>query len=175
MTTERGWATPLSGYVLGVLRICYGILWLQQTLWKVPPDFGMVHGDGLFYWTKQMAQYSFLPPHKFFVESVVLPHFLLFAWLTLLTELFIGFSHLFGIASRLGALAALAMSTNLLIGLARNPSEWPWSYLMMVGYALLFLSTHPGRVLGLDGRLCEYLGTPRLADRAWASALRRLT
>jgi thiosulfate dehydrogenase (quinone) large subunit len=174
MNTERSWATPLSPYVLGILRISYGILWLQQAMWKIPPDFGMAHGDGLFYWTKEMAKYSFLPPHRFFVEAVVLPHFLLFAWVTLLTELFIAFSHLLGIASRLGALAALAMSTNLLIGLARQPNEWPWSYLMLVGYAIFFLSTHPGRVLGLDGRLSEYFSAPTLANRPWASALRYL-
>jgi thiosulfate dehydrogenase [quinone] large subunit len=174
MTEERGWTTPLSPYVLGLLRMGYGILWLQQTLWKVPPDFGMAHGDGLYYWTRQMAQYSFLFPHRFFVESIVLPHFLFFAWLTLLTELFIGFSHLLGLASRLGALAALGMSTNLLIGLARDPREWPWSYLMMVGFALLFLSTHPGRVLGLDGRFSRYLDAPRLAGRPWAAVLRLL-
>jgi thiosulfate dehydrogenase (quinone) large subunit len=174
MTTERDWTTPLSPYVLGILRISYGILWLQQAMWKIPPDFGLAHGDGLFYWTTEMAKYSFLAPHKFFVQSVVLPHFLLFAWVTLLTELFIAFSHLLGIASRLGALAALAMSTNLLIGLARHPNEWPWSYLMLVGFALVFLSTHPGRVFGLDGRLSEYFSASRLANRAWASALRFL-
>jgi uncharacterized membrane protein YphA (DoxX/SURF4 family) len=174
MATERSWATPLSPYVLGILRISYGILWLQQTLWKIPPDFGMAHGDGLFYWTKEMAKYSFLAPHRFFVESVVLPHFLFFAWITLLTELFIGFSHLFGIASRLGALAALGMSINLLIGLARQPNEWPWSYIMMVGYSLIFLSTHPGRVLGLDGWLSDYLSGSTIANRPWASALRFL-
>ncbi|HWU40395.1 MAG TPA: hypothetical protein VN203_22330, partial [Candidatus Acidoferrum sp.] len=78
--------------------------------------------------------------------------------------------HLLGVASRLGALAALAMSTNLLIGLARHPSEWPWSYLMLVGYAFLFLTTHPGRVLGLDGWLARYL-TPDGGGRAWVRAL----
>ena len=174
MVTERSWATPMSPYVLGILRISYGILWLQQTLWKIPPDFGMAHGDGLFYWTKEMAKYSFLAPHRFFVESVVLPHFLFFAWITLLTELFIGFSHLLGIASRLGALAALVMSTNLLIGLARQPTEWAWSYIMMLGYSLIFLSTHPGRVLGLDGRLSDYFSDSKIANRPWASALRFL-
>ena len=128
MMDERPWSSPFSPYVLAILRIVYGILWLQQSTWKVPPDFGTARGDGLYYWTQQMAQYSFLPPHKFFVESVVLPHFLLFAWLTLLTELFIGFSHLLGLLNRLGALAALAMTTNLFIGLARHPAEWPWSW-----------------------------------------------
>jgi thiosulfate dehydrogenase [quinone] large subunit len=147
------------------------MLWLQQAMWKVPPDFGLARGDGLYYWTQQMAMYSFLSPHKFFVHSVILPHFLLFAWLTLLTELFIGVSHLLGIVSRLGALAALAMSANLFIGLARHPSEWPWSYLMLLGYALLFLATHPGRVLGLDGLLARRLAAPTLARRPWAQML----
>jgi len=162
MMDERSWASPISPYVLAILRIAYGLLWLQQTTWKVPPDFGMARGDGLFYWTQQMAQYSFLPPHKFFVESVVLSHFLLFAWLTLLTELFIGFSHLLGLLNRLGALAALAMTTNLFIGLARHPAEWPWSYLMLMGYALLFLATHPGHIWGLDGLLTRRRGAGRI-------------
>jgi thiosulfate dehydrogenase [quinone] large subunit len=175
MMAERSWASSVSPYTLGILRIAYGFLWLQQAMWKVPPDFGLARGDGLYYWTNQMAQYSFLPPHKFFVVSVVLPHFLLFAWLTLLTELFIGVSHLLGVMSRLGALAALGMSANLLIGLARHPSEWPWSYLMMIGFALLFVSTHPGRVFGLDGLLSRRITEPAGATRSWARALALLS
>ncbi len=164
-----------SEYVLAALRIMYGILWLQQAMWKVPPDFGMAHGNGLFYWTKEMVKYSFLPPHRFFVESVVLPHFLVFAWITLLTELFIGVSHLLGVFTRLGALAAFGMSMNLLIGLSRNPSEWAWSYIMLVGFATLFLSTHPGRVLGLDGLLSRRVNPSVRAERPWARVLALLT
>ncbi len=164
-----------SGYVLAILRITYGVLWLLQAMWKVPPDFGMVHGDGLFYWTKEMVKYSFLPPHRFFVESVVLPHFLVFAWITLLTELFIGVSHVLGVFTRLGALAALGMSMNLLIGLSRDPSEWAWSYIMLVGYAALFLSTHPGRVLGLDGLLSRRVKPSARGERPWARVLALLT
>ena len=175
MTPERSWASAGTPYVLAILRILYGILWLQQAKWKVPPDFGMASNGGLFYWTQEMAKYSMLPPHRFFVESVVLPNFLLFAWLTLLTELFIGFSHLLGVLGRLGALVALGMSANLLVGLIRHPSEWPWSYVMLVGYALVFLSTHPGRVIGLDGWLARRLGAPALANRPWARALGFLT
>jgi thiosulfate dehydrogenase [quinone] large subunit len=175
MMSERDWASPMSPYVLAILRVAYGILWLQQAMWKVPPDFGLARGDGLYYWTKQMAQFSFLAPHKFFVDSVVLPHFLLFAWMTLLTELFIAFSHLLGIASRLGALVALAMSTNLLIGLARDPREWAWSYLMLIGFGLLFLSTHPGRVLGVDGWLSRRLSPTDGSGRPWVRALTLIT
>ncbi len=175
MKSEGDWAGGGTPVVLGFLRIAYGILWLQQVSWKVPPDFGLIRKDGLYFWTSEMAKYSFLPPHRFFVESVVLPNFLLFAWLTLLTELFIGVSHLVGVVSRLGALLALAMSANLLVGLARHPAEWPWSYLMLLGYALLFLSGHPGRVMGLDGWLSRRLSSPVLADKAWARALALLT
>jgi len=171
MTAERNWTGAGTRYIFGILRMLYGILWLQQVMWKVPPDFGMASNGGLYFWTKEMAKYSFLPPHRFFVESVVLPNFLFFAWLTLLTELFIGFSHLAGIVSRLGALAALAMSANLMVGLARHPAEWPWSFAMLLGYALLFLSAHPGRVLGLDGWLSWRLSSPPLAARPWARAL----
>ncbi len=168
MASEREWETPFSPYALAILRIGYGILWLQQTTWKIPPDFGLAKKDGLFYWTNEMVKYSFLPPHKFFVESIVLPHFLVFAWLTLLLELFIGFSHLLGILNRLGALAALAQAINLLVGLGRDPAEWPWSYLMLIGFAVLFLSTHPGRVFGLDGVLRRKLETVCSAGHAWA-------
>ncbi len=171
MMSERNWTTSGTPYVLAVLRIAYGILWLQQAMWKVPPDFGLARGDGLYYWTQQMAKYSFLAPHKFFVVSVVLPNFLLFGWMTLLTELFIGVSHLVGVVTRLGALAALAMSANLWIGLARHPNEWPWSYLMMIGFAILFASTHPGRVFGLDALLSRRLSEPARAMRSWARAL----
>ena len=175
MTTERVWADAYSPYVLALLRVGYGILWLQQAMWKVPPDFGLAHGDGLYYWTKEMAKYSFFGPHKFFVESVVLPHFLLFAWATLLTELFIGFSHLLGVLNRLGALAAFAMSMNLLIGLARHPGEWYWSYIMMVGFAVLFLGTHPGRVFGLDRWLSRQFHGDSASGRPWVRALGLIT
>jgi uncharacterized membrane protein YphA (DoxX/SURF4 family) len=175
MTEERSWAGAGTPYVLAVLRVAYGILWLQQSLWKIPPDFGTASNSGLYYWTREMAKYSFLPPHRFFVEAIVLPHFILFAWLTLLTELFIGTSHVLGMFGRLGALAALAMSTNLLIGLARHPGEWPWSYLMLVGFALIFLSGHPGRLLGVDKWLFRSLQELALAGRSWARYLIFLT
>jgi thiosulfate dehydrogenase [quinone] large subunit len=175
MMTERTWASAGTPYALALLRIAYGILWIQQAMWKVPPDFGLARGDGLYYWTQEMVKYSFLPPHKLFVASVVIPHFVLFGWMTLLTELFIGVSHVLGFVNRLGALAALGMSANLLIGLARHPSEWPWSYLMLMGFAFLFLTTHPGRVLGVDGWLARSVRPADGAERPWIKAVGLIT
>lgn len=174
MMTERNWTTAGTPFALTFLRIAYGVLWIQQALWKIPPDFGLAKGDGLYYWTQEMVKYSFLAPHKFFVASVVIPNFVLFGWVTLLTELFIGASHVFGVVNRLGALAALGMSLNLWIGLMRHPNEWPWSYLMMIGFAILFISTHPGRLFGVDGLLSQRLSRPADAPRSWARALNLL-
>lgn len=59
-------------------------------------------------------------------------------------------------------------------------SKLRWSgagapYVMLLGYALMFLGTHPGRVLGLDGLLSRRLSAPALARRPWAKALALLT
>jgi thiosulfate dehydrogenase [quinone] large subunit len=175
MMNEKNWESAGTPYALAFLRIAYGILWIQQALWKIPPDFGLARGDGLYYWTHEMVKYSFLAPHKFFVASVVIPNFVLFGWMTLLTELFIGVSHVLGVVNRLGALAALAMSINLWIGLMRHPHEWPWSYLMMIGFAILFVSTHPGRVFGLDGWLSRRVTASPLANCSWVRTVGLIT
>lgn len=74
--------SPLFRWTVGLLRIMYGILWLQQAKWKVPPDFGMKAGDGLWYWLNQAIQYPTWSVHHAFLTNVVLPHFILFGYLT---------------------------------------------------------------------------------------------
>lgn len=167
--SERGALPGFGGVVLAGLRIMYGLLWLQQTTWKVPPDFGRRGNGGLWYWTQESVNYSVFPPHRFFLEHVVIPHFVLFGYLTLATELFIGLTHVLGIASRLAALVAFGMSVNITLGLIRHPSEWPWSYVMLVGYSVLFLALPPGRRLGLDAVLEKRLkaGEPSVSWRRW--------
>jgi thiosulfate dehydrogenase [quinone] large subunit len=145
----------IAGLTLALLRIGYGLLWLKEAAWKRPPDFGMAAGDGLWYWTHEMVKYSSAAPHRYFVEHVVIPHFVLFGYLTLATELFIGLSMLLGAATRLGAMAALLMSVNITTGLIQHPAEWPSAYLMLIGYSLLFLSLRAGRRLGVDALLAR--------------------
>ncbi len=59
------------------------------------------------------------------------------------------------------------LSLNLLIGLSRSPNEWAWSYIMMASFALLFLSTHAGRVFGLDGWLARRIEPAARAGHTW--------
>lgn len=134
-------------------RMLIGLLWLGSLRWKLPPDFVPASGKGLLDWLQLEAQYPAFEFYGEFVRAIVLPNFVLFAWLVFLIELVIGLSLLTGTWTRLGAALGLAMSINLGIGLLAVPGEWPWSYMMMVMWHGVFLVTAAGRVLGVDAWL----------------------
>lgn len=106
-------------------------------------------------WLLLEIQHPTFPFYANFVETTVIPNFLLFAWLIFLAELLTGISLLTGTLTRLGALVGLLMSLNLGIGLLEVPGEWPWSYAMMAMWHGTFLITAPGRLLGVDAWLRE--------------------
>lgn len=87
-----------------------------------------------------------------FIENVVKPNIGWFGYVVWGTEAFIALSLILGFLSRLGALAAVGMSTQLMIGLAGipEPYEWEWSYQLMVVLAVLLFGLAPGRYFGLD-------------------------
>ncbi len=142
------------GWPLGLMRILYGILWWQQSRWKVPPSFGWPgaggDGGGLWYWLNQMIQYPTFAWHKAFLEQFVVPHFLFFGWVTLITETCISMSLTLGLLTRLGALVATGFALNITLGILSAPHEWAWTYVMLVGFAAVFCLTGAGRSLGVD-------------------------
>lgn len=87
-----------------------------------------------------------------FIENVVKPNIGWFGYVIWGTEAFIALSLLLGFFSRLGALAAIGVSTQLMIGLAGipKPFEWEWSYQLMVLLAVFLFGIAPGRYFGLD-------------------------
>jgi thiosulfate dehydrogenase [quinone] large subunit len=91
------------------------------------------------------------------LTKVVLPNFILFGYLTLLTEAFIGLSLTLGLFARLGALIGFFMSINVTLSVLSVPNEWHWTYLMLIGYSLLFLSLRSGRSLGIDTLIHRWL------------------
>ncbi len=95
-----------------------------------------------------------------FIDTVVKPNIRWFGYLIFSAEAFIATTMFLGLLSRLGALVAIGMSAQLLIGLAgiSNPLEWEWSYILMVLLSILKFGLAPGRILGLDALL-----RPRLA------------
>lgn len=100
-----------------------------------------------------------------FIDAVVKPNIRWFGYLIVLSEAFIAVSMLLGLLTRLGGLVAMAMSAQLVVGLAgiSDPFEWEWGYNQMLLLSLLMFALTPGRIFGLDARL-----RPRLARAAEA-------
>jgi thiosulfate dehydrogenase [quinone] large subunit len=137
--------------VLSGCRSLIGLLWLASLRWKLPPTFTAPAGDrGLQEWMELQVAHPAIDLYADFVATLVLPNFLLFAWLTFLVELIIGLSLTFGLFSRVGAALGLVWSLNLTVGLIAVPGEWPWSYLMLVMWHGLFLVSVDKQSWGLD-------------------------
>jgi hypothetical protein len=98
-----------------------------------------------------------------FIDTVAIPGIRWFGYVVWAMEAFIFLSLFLGLLTRLGALAALAQSLQLWIGLAgiTTPFEWEWSYNWMPVLALLVLAFAPGRIVGIDAWL-----RPRLLQAA---------
>jgi uncharacterized membrane protein YphA (DoxX/SURF4 family) len=128
-----------------LIRLVLGIMWWQQSLWKVPPNY-----DGLLYWMQQMVEHASIPLQGQVVGDLVIPNIAVFGPLIYATEVAIGVSLMLGVLTRLGALLGLGMAVNLWLGLYSAPNEWPWTYGFLVLLQLLFVIDPPGRALGLD-------------------------
>lgn len=136
-----------TGYALGILilRFFTGTMWWQQSLWKVPPQYG-----GLKYWMQQEVAHAAVQLEANFVHYVALPHIAIFGPLTYAVEVAIGVSLMLGLFSRLGALIGFAEAVELWLGEYSTPHEWPWTYFFLIIIMALFWLNPPGRVLGLD-------------------------
>jgi uncharacterized membrane protein YphA (DoxX/SURF4 family) len=154
-----GWlraTAPL--WPLGLARLLYGVLWWQQSAWKVPSDdFGRRSGGGLWYWCQQGIQHPTFEAYKAFQLNVVIPHWTVFGWLTLITETSIAVSLILGLGTRLGALLALGMAANITLSILSVPHEWGWTYTMLLMLPALFLLTDAGQSFGVDAFLAPPL------------------
>jgi thiosulfate dehydrogenase (quinone) large subunit len=150
-----GWfavAAPL--WPLALARILYGVLWWQQSKWKVPSDdFGRKSGGGLWYWVQQEIQYPTVAAYKNFLVTVMVPHWTFFGWMTLITETFIGATLILGLFTRVGALVAVGMAVNITTGILSVPHEWVWTYVMLIVFPIAFLLCDAGRSFGIDAFL----------------------
>ncbi|MGH7211349.1 MAG: hypothetical protein ACREF1_07810 [Acetobacteraceae bacterium] len=131
-----------------LVRLLVGIMWWQQSLWKIPPN-----EDGLIYWMKQEVAHAAIGLQSDFVGNVVLPHITIFGPVVYAIEACIGASLMLGLFTRGFALLGLAMAANLWLGLYSAPGEWPWTYMFLVILMGLFVVEPPGRGLGIDALL----------------------
>ena len=172
---ERG----LIVLTIAIASIGLGYLFFTQLWWKLPPDFGCRNDftrGGLCFFLQHSVDEAdasnkllkaeiiasnpgpelYVPiglatqANAAFIENVVQPNIRWFGYVIWGTEAWIFLSLCLGFLSRLGALAAIGMSMQLMIGLAHTPNEWEWSYILMVLLAVAMFGLAPGRYFGLD-------------------------
>jgi thiosulfate dehydrogenase (quinone) large subunit len=150
--TRVGWLSAMTAlWPIGLARLLYGLLWWQQSGWKVPSDdFGRKSGGGLWYWVQQEIQHPTVTAYRDFLVNVMIPNWTFFGWMTLITETFIGVSLILGLGTRLGSLVAIGMAANITVGILNVPHEWGWTYTMLILLPAIFLLTGAGRSFGLD-------------------------
>jgi uncharacterized membrane protein YphA (DoxX/SURF4 family) len=161
-TAAQAWRTDPAqrsvqhiGY--GLLRVIIGIMWWQQSLWKIPPhyDWGLIH------WMEEMVQHASTQLQSVLVRDLVLPNIAVFGPLVYAIEVAIAVSLILGVLTRLGAALGALMAINLWLGLYNAPGEWPWTYMFLVVLQLIFLINPPGRSLGVDALAWQREGTVR--------------
>src|SRR2546427_6679231 len=117
----------LPGLPVGLLRMMFGLLWLQAALQKAPwvlnaqgQRFGWLSN---WLWTEtQHPTFSF---YKAMLEHVVLPHFTFFGYLSFVVELALGVSLLVGLLTVLSGIGGAPWQGHNALGRYSVPGEWP--------------------------------------------------
>jgi thiosulfate dehydrogenase (quinone) large subunit len=135
------------------LRVVMAFLWIQNTRWKLPPDFGADTKTGLYRYVDYAVQYPVFPPFASLAEHVLRPNLAIFGWGVLLAEATIGACLLVGFMTRAAGLLGFVQSLAIFLSVGRAPHEWPWSYYLMMVGCLALAGIAAGRVMGLDGVL----------------------
>ncbi len=149
MNTNARPMNRITGWALTVVRVLLGLFWLAQQTWKPPPTFGCPNG-GFCFWLDQEIQHPLIPLYADFLRAVIRPNAIAFGWFTLLLEVAIGLALIFGVLTRLGALAGTLWALNLLIGLSVVPGETPLYYLAIVAVNLLFVLVGTSGQIAID-------------------------
>ena len=128
------------------MRVIVGIMWWQQSLWKIPPhwDWGLIH------WMEVMVEHASTQLQSTLVRDLVLPNIAVFGPLVYAIEVFIAVSLILGVVTRHRRSAWRVDGDQLWLGLYNAPGEWPWTYMFLVVLQLIFLINPPGRSLGID-------------------------
>ena len=168
------WHVP--GFSIAVFRMMFGVLWLDTALSKAPWKFSEGKQFGWLYgWIWQEVKHPTFNFYKAFLESVVLPNFTFFGYMTFFTEIALGISLLLGVFTVLGGIGGALWQVNIALGSFSVPGEWYWVWPLLIAPHLIFAHTRAGRILGIDALLHDRFAPGRTSDRAVGQLLVRLT
>jgi thiosulfate dehydrogenase (quinone) large subunit len=135
---------------MALVRMTLGLLWLTNTGWKLPPDFGEAGGGSLYGYTRDAVDNPVFAPYSWLVEHAVLPNFRTFGWIVWFTEIALAAFLLVGLGIRFWAVIGAFQAAAIGLSVGQTPGEWPWSYYLMVAAHLSLLACAAGRTWGLD-------------------------
>jgi hypothetical protein len=149
----------LQGLSVGLLRIMFGILWLQAALQKAP---WVINAQGqrfgwLSNWIWTETQHPTFGFYKALLEHVVLPNFTFFGYLSFVVELALGVSLLLGVLTVLSGIGGALWQFNIALGSYSVPGEWGWNWPLLIAPHLVFALSHAGRSVGVDLFLHRWL------------------
>jgi thiosulfate dehydrogenase (quinone) large subunit len=148
-------SSRLTRGLIAAVRVMVGLLWIENLAWKHPPVFGYRSDPptDLYQWTLYGVQNVVFPPWAWFVDNLVLPNFVFFAWATFIVEACIGAFLLVGLATRFWALVGIAQTMAIIFSVLRTPNEWFWAYFLMIAAHVVLFAVAAGRAFGVDGVL----------------------
>ena len=126
--------------ITAFVRVSFGLLWLQGASWKNPPLFGLDKKDNLYFWVSQSIAHPVVGLYTALTQSVILPHFLFFAWAIFFSEIAIGLSLVLGAGVRWFALYAFFMTINISLTVLNTPGEWFGSYVLLALVSLMLFA-----------------------------------
>ena len=137
------------------VRVSIGGLWWQQSLWKMPPAYGVAPNGsgGLRFWMMEMVRDSSTALQSHLVANVLLPHFSFFALQVYAGEVAVAVLLILGLFGRVSAILGALMALNLWLGLYRSSSEWAWEYFFLLVIQVTFLQVRPSLSWGYDALL----------------------
>ena len=153
------------------LRLLAGLMWVENVVWKVPPDFGQRTRGGLYFWTTRAVEFPVWKPYSWLVEHLVLPNFTLFGWGVFVVESALAVLLLTGTAVRLAALLGVAQSIAIGLSVAEAPNEWPWAYAMMIGIHAVLVFAPSAQYAAVDALRNGDTASARRLLGGWAVAL----
>lgn len=158
----------IAGWPVAVLRIAFGVMYLDMALQKAPwRNFGWLEG-----FIRQEIAHPAFPPVAAFLKDVVLPNLAFFGTVTFLVELLLGLALLTGTLTRLAGGAAFLWQVNIAVQAFNVPGEWYWIWPLLTLPNFVFAATGAGRVLGVDAWLRRRTTT---SDDGWARLVRFAT
>ena len=142
---------------LAALRIMMGIIFF--TTWIANLQKGFYTPDGLrnFFTHVYPQSHNPIGAYAAFIEHVLLPSRAIFAPFQLVAELSLGIFLIAGAFTPLVGIAGAFFLSNIF--LATYGTEWPWTYLSLIGVCLAVAISRSGRTLGVDAVLARRFAT----------------